>query len=96
MIVHTLDKKIKLKNKVAQQLDKKTVSMILSFIGYEISNRFTFINNPSMTISDNGYIKDWGSTNFSGDIFTFLMDFKDMGFTNSVKYVADCLGIDYE
>ena len=94
--INNLDAKKRLKEKVTKQLDGQTVAMILSFIGYEISNKFTFIDNPSFTISKNGYIKDWGSTSFAGDIFSFLMDYKDMGFTESVKYVADCLGITYE
>jgi len=85
-----------LKDSIKSQLDGKTVATILSFIGYEITRDLKFQNNKSMSISKKGYIKDFGSTGFSGDIFDFIQKEKNISFVESVKYVADCLGVKYE
>jgi DNA primase len=86
----------KLKDEVKFQLDNKVVAEILSFIGYEISRDYKFVNDKSFSISKDGLIKDFGATGFTGDIFAFIMEEKSISFVESVKYVADCLGVNYE
>jgi len=85
-----------LKEQVKAELDRETVAMILSFIEQEITRDYHFADDPSFSIARDGYIKDFGSTGFAGDIFDFLMWRDNMSFVESVKYVADCLGVRYE
>lgn len=85
-----------LKDQVKQQLDNKVVAEILSFIGYEISRDYKFINDKSFSVAPNGYIKDFGATGFYGDIFDFIMKEKNISLPIAIKYVADCLGVQYE
>ena len=85
-----------LKNEVKQQLDNKTVAEILIFIGYEISRDYKFVNDKSFSISKDGYIKDFGTTGFAGDIFDFIMQEKIISLPQAIKFVADCLGVKYE
>lgn len=86
----------KLKDRVKQQLDNKVVAEILSFIGYEISRDYKFLNDKSFSISRTGYIKDFGATGFAGDIFDFIMKEQDIPLPKAIKFVADCLGVKYE
>lgn len=85
-----------LKNEVKAQLDSKIVAEILIFIGYEITRDYKFLNDKSFSISRNGYIKDFGSTGFAGDIFDFIMKEKNIQLPVAIKFVADCLGVKYE
>lgn len=85
-----------LKDEVKTQLDNKTVAEILTFIGYEISRDYKFLNDKSFSISRNGYIKDFGSTGFAGDIFDFIMQEQNIQLPKAIKFVADCLGVKYE
>lgn len=85
-----------LKNEIKEQLDNKIVAEILSFIGYEITRDYKFVNDKSFSISKNGYIKDFGTTGFAGDIFDFIMQEKNIQLPQAIKFVADCLGVKYE
>jgi hypothetical protein len=85
-----------LKNEVKQQLDNKTVAEILIFIGYEITRDYKFLNDKSFSVSRDGYIKDFGTTGFAGDIFDFIMQEKNIPLPQAIKFVADCLEIKYE
>ena len=85
-----------LKEEVKQQLDNKTVAEILIFIGYEITRDYKFLNDKSFSISKDGYIKDFGSTGFKGDLLDFLMQEKNIPLPKAIKFVADCLGLKYE
>lgn len=86
----------KLKDEVKGQLNNRVVAEILSFIGYEISRDYKFVNNKSFSISRDGYIKDFGQTGFSGDIFDFIMQEKNIQLPKAIKFVADCIGVKYE
>jgi len=85
-----------LKNELKAQLDSKIVAEILIFMGYEISRDYKFLNDKSFSISRDGYIKDFGSTGFAGDIFDFIMKEKNIQLPKAIKFVADCLGVKYE
>jgi len=78
------------------QLDNKKVAEILSFIGYEITRDYKFVNNPSISISRDGYIKDFGSTDFRGDIFDFIIKEKNISLNEAIRFVADCLEVSFE
>ena len=86
-----------LKDKVKAQLNNRKVAEILSFIGYPITKDFKFADNPSMSISKDGYIKDFGNSSFNGgDLFDYLQHTKNISLNEAVRYVADCLGVSYE
>ena len=87
---------MQLKDKIKSQLDRETVAEILSFIGIPITRDYKFVNDRSFSISRNGYIKDFGSTGFAGDIFDFIMQEKNIPLPKAIKFVADCLGVKYE
>ena len=65
-------------------------------LGYEITRDYKFLNDKSFSISRNGYIKDFGTTGFAGDIFDFIMQEKNIPLPKAIKFVADCLGVKYE
>lgn len=85
-----------LRDEVKTHLNNKTVAEILSYIGYEITRDYRFQDNKSFYIFKNGYIKDFGGTKFAGDIFDFIIKEKNIKFPQALKFVADCLGVDYE
>ena len=85
-----------LKDEVKQQLNNKTVAEILIFIGYEITRDYKFVDDKSFSISKEGYIKDFGTTGFAGDIFDIIMKERNIYWPTAVKLVADCLGVKYE
>jgi hypothetical protein len=60
-----------LKDEVKQQLNNKTVAEILIFIGYEITRDYKFLNDKSFSISKDGYIKDFGTTELADLVSDF-------------------------
>ena len=85
-----------LKDEIKSQLDNKVAAELLIFIGIPITRDYKFLNDKSFSISRDGYIKDFGSTGFAGDIFDFIMKEKNIPLPKAVEFVADCLGIKYE
>ena len=85
-----------MKDEIKSQLDRQTVAEILSFIGIPITRDYKFVNDKSFSISKDGYIKDFGSTGFAGDIFDFIIQEKNIPLPKAIKFVADCLGVKYE
>ena len=81
------------KSLIKAQLDRPTVSSILIFIGVDVTKDYKFANDTSFTISRTGLIRDWGRTQFKGDIFDYIMQEKDISFPEAVDFVADCLGV---
>jgi len=86
----------KLKDLVKQQLNNKVVAEIVIFTGTEVMKDYKFLNDKSFSISRTGYIKDWGATGFYGDIFDWLMQEKNINLPTAIKFVADCIGVEYE
>ncbi|MBT5934544.1 hypothetical protein [Sulfurimonas sp.] len=82
------------------QLTKEDVIRILSYIGYEFNRSGKFRlraeeSTPSASVTRDGNIKDFGS-GWYGDIFALLHDYYDYSIVDAAKYVADCVGVDYE
>ena len=59
-------------------------------------NRIQRSLGSGVIISKDGYIKDFGTTGFAGDIFDFIMQEKNIPLPKAIKFVADCLGVKYE
>ena len=82
-----------LKDEIKSQLDNKVVAELLIFIGYEITRDYKFVNDRSFSINKNGYIKDFGSTGFKGDLFDFIIQEKGLTLPQAIKFAADCLEV---
>lgn len=87
---------MQLKDKIKSQLDRETVATILSFNGDEVSRDWKLVNNKSICIRSNGYIKEFSnSSGFSyGDIFDWLQFSKGITLQESIFYVAELLGVE--
>ena len=82
-----------LKDEVKSQLDRQKTAEILMFIGIPITRDYKFVNDKSFSIARNGYIKDFGSSGFAGDLLDFIMKEKNIPLPKAVEFVADCLGV---
>ena len=85
-----------LKDEIKERLDRETVATILSFNGDEVSRDWKLVNNKSICIRSNGYIKEFSnSSGFSyGDIFDWLQFSKGITLKESIYYVAELLGVE--
>lgn len=88
-----------LKEQLKPLLTREKVAEILSFIGYDISRDWKLKlrdeKTPSASISPTGYIKDFGD-GWGGDVMDVLQTHHALSFPDSLKYVADCLGVAHE
>lgn len=82
-----------LKNKINNILTRETIASIIVFMGEEINRNYRFRDNPSMSISRECLIHDFGSSGFSGDIYSYIQETKSVSFVEAVKFVAECLGV---
>ena len=87
---------VELAKEIKLNLDREKVTSIITFIGIEVMRNYRFKDDPSFSISKDGLIHDFGSTGFSNDIFAYIEKEKSISFVESVKFVADCLGVIYE
>lgn len=71
-------------------LNQEIIAEILNHNGFEVDRNFKLMlrdeRTPSTSISRDGLIKDFGS-GWTGDIFSVLMEFKEMSFPNSIDEV---------
>ena len=84
-----------LRDDLKARLNREMVAELVCFIGKDITRDFKFADNPSMSISRTGLIKDFGSTDFSGDIFDFIQQEKEVSFPEALEFVNKCLGGQY-
>ncbi len=89
---------MQLKDKIKSQLDRETVAEIVAFNGDEVSRDWKLVNNKSICIRSNGYIKEFSnSSGFSyGDIFDWLQFSKGITLQESIYYVANLMDIKYD
>lgn len=77
------------------KINDQIVSVLLTFLGYEIDASFKFKirdeKTASASIRFDGLIKDFGGT-FSGSIINFIMEFYQLSFLNSWNYLQLCFG----
>ena len=93
-----IDLKI-LRKTIKERLDKEVTKSLLIFIGYEIGRYYKFKireeRTPSASIDKQGYITDFGD-GWSGDPVALLYEKHGIPLPEATRYIADCLGIDYE
>lgn len=93
-------KKMELYKVIKPYLNSEITVFILKYCNFEFNSQGYFKLRPSertasCSILDNGFIKDFGS-DFKGDIFKVIETFYDIGFKESLCFVADSLGVQYE
>lgn len=75
--------------------NQDTTKEILEAIGIEITPRYKFKDNPSMSISPKGYIKDFGGSDFNGgDVLDYLQYHLSINLPSAVDMVMDILNLD--
>jgi hypothetical protein len=84
---------IELRNALKSRLTNTIVKDILVSLGQEFKG-FTFRDNTSFSINKTGNIKDFGSTGFSGDIISYLVDILNMDFIQSLELVSKHINLD--
>lgn len=91
---------IPLIKEVKLRLNQEEVIRILSYIGYEFNRNGKFKlrseeNTASAGVDRNGNIKDFGS-GWYGDVISVLKEFHGLSTVDATRYIADCLGVNYE
>lgn len=85
----------KLKEHIKSLFDREFVSEFLIFNGYDVTRDFKLASNQSISIARNGYIKDFGTSNFSGgDLLDFLQVFENISLNSAIQKVANYLNVD--
>lgn len=73
-----------------QNLSRERIADILNMNGFDVDRNFKLKlreeRTPSTSISINGLIKDFG-TDFAGDIFSVLMEYRNMTFPQAIEEV---------
>lgn len=79
--------------KIKEHCDRDIVRELLHIQGVEVRNDYRFKDNDSFSIDKNGTIKDFGSTDFSGDIVSFMVDILGMEPKDAAEWVGRSLGV---
>ena len=93
------DTQIQLKEKILlikqRTNNRETVKEILEAIGIEITPQYKFKDNPSMSISNKAYIKDFSSSSSfnGGDVLDYMQFFLDINLPSAVDMVIDILNL---
>jgi hypothetical protein len=94
-MTHQIDFK-SLRITIKDNLDRDTVKGLLEAIGVGIRRDYRFNENNSFSIDKNGTIKDFGSTDFSGDFVSFLIDVLGVSPSEAMEWTAKSLGVWHE
>ena len=78
---------------VKEQCDRDSTKELLECLGVEVRRDNRFKDNDSFSIDKNGLIKDFGSTDFSGDVVSFMIDILGTPPRDAIEWVARSLGI---
>lgn len=82
-----------LRTTIKEKCDRDTVRELLEAVGVEVRNDYRFKDNDSFSIDKNGTIKDFGSTDFSGDIVSFMIDILGTPPREATEWTAKSLGV---
>lgn len=78
---------------IKEKCDRETCKELLGSLGVEVRNDYRFKDNDSFSIDRNGTIKDFGSTDFSGDIVAFMIDVLGTPPKDATEWVGRSLGV---
>lgn len=82
-----------LRTTIKEKLDRDTTKSLLECLGVDVGRDYRFNENKSFSIDKNGMIKDFGSTDFSGDIVSFMIDVLGIPPREAMEWVAKSLGV---
>lgn len=82
-----------LRQKIKEAIDRETCKELLEVLGVEVGRDYRFKENDSFSIDRNGNIKDFGSTDFSGDIVAFMIDVLGTPPKEATEWTAKSLGV---
>lgn len=77
-----------------QRLDRETTAALLAVIGIEITRDWRFRSNPSFSIRRDGWIKDFGTTEFAGDFIAYLIEQRNIPAAEAISWTAKALNVD--
>ena len=78
---------------IKDNLDRDTVRELLEVVGVDVGRDYRFNENNSFSIDKNGTIKDFGSTDFSGDFVSFMIDVLGTPPSEAMEWTAKSLGV---
>lgn len=78
---------------IKDKCDRDTVKALLECLGVSVGRDYRFIENDSFSINIDGTIKDFGSTDFSGDIVSFMIDVLGTSPREAIEWTAKSLGV---
>ena len=78
---------------IKEKCDRDTVKELLACLGVEVRRDNRFKDNDSFSVSNNGTIKDFGNTDFSGDIVSFMVDILGTSPRDAIEWTAKSLGV---
>ncbi len=81
------------RQKIKNAISRETCKELLESLGVEVRNDYRFKDNNSFSIDRNGQIKDFGSTDFSGDIVSFMIDILGTPPKDATEWTAKALGV---
>jgi hypothetical protein len=72
---------------------QETAMELLMSLGVEVRRDCHFKENNSFSVSKSGNIKDFGSTDFSGDIVAFMIEILGIPAQEALEWTARSLGV---
>ncbi|MDD5211707.1 MAG: hypothetical protein PHV62_04780 [Sulfuricurvum sp.] len=78
---------------IKEKCDRDTAKELLEALGVAVGRDYRFNENNSFSIDKNGYIKDFGSTDFNGDIVSFMIDVLGSPPSEAMEWTAKSLGV---
>jgi hypothetical protein len=82
-----------LRGTIKKKCDRDTTKELLECLGVAVGRDYRFNDNNSFSIDKNGIIKDFGSTDFSGDIVAFMIEVLGTPPRDALEWVAKSLGV---
>ena len=82
-----------LRSTIKEKSDRDTVKELLVAVGVDVGRDYRFSENKSFSIDKNGNIKDFGSTDFSGDFVSFMIDVLGVSPSEAMEWTAKSLGV---
>ncbi len=82
-----------IRKKIQEKCDQDTTRGLLECLGVAVRRDYRFSENKSFSIAKNGKIKDFGSTNFSGDFVAFMIDVLGTSPREATEWTAKSLGV---
>ncbi|MCX6074908.1 MAG: hypothetical protein NTY39_11345 [Campylobacterales bacterium] len=82
-----------LRTTIKEKCDREVTKELLESLGVEVRRDFRFNENDSFSIAKDGTIKDFGSTDFSGDVVSFMIDILGTSHRDAIEWVAKSLGV---